>query len=501
MRLELLGRVRGALFLKILLVFVGAVTTMGAYFMLTFWYFDWERERPSVQATAANYARLVLDRLADPPDTAAARALSDSLGIGIRIEGPGLAWASVETFPGFDDVDLPPVGGAEHTRAGFEDGLGVSALLERGDYRYLMSLQAGRTALGTRSPTEDVADALFMVAVLAGVYLIMRRLLRPVRVLSEGVERLRQGDLEVEMPTRRTDELGRLIVSFNEMARAVRERIRARDQLLRDVSHEVRSPLTRMKVALEMLPASAAKQSVVEDVAEVETMITELLETERLDSAHGGLTRARTDLSGLVREAVAAAGGEDPGVHLVGADGPVHADVDAERIRMVINNVLSNALKYSDPRGAPVRVVVDSADGGGHDLVPRPRHRHRERRSAVRVRAVLSRRPLQDQGAGGVRDRPQLGQAHRGSARRRNRSEQRGGGGDVGSGDPSGGDERGSEGSPPLVSAKGRRAASARPVCPRRSRGPGSPPAARARAGRTRRSGGLHPKRTARGAR
>ena len=364
MRLELLGRIRSALFLKILLVFVGALTAMGTYFVITFWLFDWERERASVQTTAANYAGLILQELAHPPDTTQARALSDRMGVGMRIEGPGVDWASTETFAHFADVELPLVGDAGTVRAGIDrESLGFGAQLERGEYRYLMALQAGRIALGTGSATEDIADALFMVAILAGVYVLMRRLLRPVRVLSEGVDRLRMGDLDVEMPTRRTDELGRLIVSFNEMARAVRERIRARDQLLLDVSHELRSPLTRMRVALEMLPDSRAKQSVVEDVAEVEGMITELLETERLDSPHGGLARTRADLSELVRDAVAAVGHEDPGVELVGAEAPRHAEVDVERLRIVVNNVLSNALKYSDPHGRPVRVVLDSGQG------------------------------------------------------------------------------------------------------------------------------------------
>jgi signal transduction histidine kinase len=365
-RLRLLGRIRSALFLKILLVFVAALMTMGTYLVATFWLFDWERERASVQATAANYARFVLGELGDPPDTTAARALADSLGLGIRIAGPGVDWVSAEGFPRFEDVDLPMVVGDVSTRAGIERGLGVSAELSRGDYRYLMSLQAGRTALGTGSSTEQVFDGLFMVSILAGVYLLMRRLLRPVRVLSEGVERLRMGELEVEMPTKRTDELGRLIVSFNEMARAVRERIRARDQLLLDVSHELRSPLTRMRLALEMLPESRARQSVVEDVAEVETMITELLETERLDSPYGGLTLTLTDVSSLVREAVDAVGDGTPGALLEGAEAPLHAEVDAERIRIVINNVLANALKYTEPNGKPVRVVVDAADGTIH---------------------------------------------------------------------------------------------------------------------------------------
>jgi signal transduction histidine kinase len=363
MMLKLLGKVRSALFLKILLVFVGAFTVVGSYFAITFWVFDWQRERPTIQATAVNYARYVLDDIGDPSDTLAAREVAERLGVGMRIEGPGVAWTSAADFPRFEDVDLPPYPGLAGTRAGIASPLGFSADVSRGEYRYLLSLQSGRTALGSGPDWENVADALFMLAVLAGVYVLTRRLLRPVRVLSDGVERLRAGDLDVEMPTRRTDELGRLILSFNAMARAVRERIRARDQLLLDVSHEIRSPLTRMRVALEMMPDSAARSSVIEDIEETEAMIRELLETERLDSPHGGLEKSHIDLGGLVRECASALGESGPGIELKGADRPLYAEVDAERMRILVSNVLSNAIKYSDPAGSPVRVVIDSADG------------------------------------------------------------------------------------------------------------------------------------------
>ncbi|MEQ1856785.1 MAG: HAMP domain-containing sensor histidine kinase [Longimicrobiales bacterium] len=363
MMLEMLGRVRRALFLKVLLVFVGAFTLVATYFAATFWLVEYRRERPSLQATAVNYAGLVLDDIERPVDTTRAREIAERLGVGMRIQGPGVDWASSEEFPGFDDVELDPYPQVPGARAGFAEGLGFSADIQRGEYRYLLSLQAGRTALRTASPTDEILDSLFMLAVLAGVYFVTRRLLRPVRVLTEGVERLRAGDLDVEMPTRRTDELGRLIVSFNAMARAVRERIRARDQLLLDVSHEIRSPLTRMRVALEMMPDSPARHSVIEDIEETEAMIRELLETQRLDSPHGGLERSRIDVGALVRECVASLTETGPGVELKGADRPILADVDRERLRILVNNVLSNAIKYSDPKGLPVRVVLDSADG------------------------------------------------------------------------------------------------------------------------------------------
>jgi signal transduction histidine kinase len=333
------------------------------YLMASFWYFDWQQGRLSVRRSAMNYAQLILGELDDPPDTAVAREVSSRLGVGMRIAGPGVDWTSAAAFPAFDDVDLPTNANDGPNRAGLSREVGFGADLTRGDYRYLMTLQEG---FGTESTTEEIADALFMILLLGCVYVATRYLLRPVRVLSESVERLRRGELNVEMQTRRTDELGQLMTSFNEMAEAVRERIRARDQLLVDVSHEIRSPLTRMRVALAMMPDGSAKASVIEDIEETEAMISELLETERLDSPHGGLARAPTDLTQLVKESVAQRDGDAPGVRLDGAERPVSATVDAERIRVVLGNLLTNALRHSAPDGPPVRVALESS---GDDVV------------------------------------------------------------------------------------------------------------------------------------
>jgi signal transduction histidine kinase len=289
-----------------------------------------------------------------------AREVATRRGVGMRIEGPGSSWTSLPDFPTFEEVDLPPDADGGPDRAGLSRALSFGADLRRGEYRYLFALQAGSMTFGTDSTTEEVADALFMIVLLACVYLATRYLLRPVRVLSEGVERLRQGDLDVEMDTSRTDELGQLIVSFNEMTRAVRERLRARDQLLADVSHEIRSPLTRMRVALEMIPDGDAKESVIEDIEETEAMVAELLETERLDSPHGGISRAPTDMDDLIRDTVGPHAGAPPGVDVESPGHRVVASVDEERIRLVVGNLISNALRHSDPQGSPVRVVLES---------------------------------------------------------------------------------------------------------------------------------------------
>ena len=75
-----------------------------------------------------------------------------------------------------------------------------------------------------------------------------------------------KGNLNHRVSLKRSDELGELATAFNGMTERIRNMLRAKEQLMLDVSHELRSPLTRMKVALESLPAGYAKKNISEDV-------------------------------------------------------------------------------------------------------------------------------------------------------------------------------------------------------------------------------------------
>ncbi|HEX4965103.1 MAG TPA: HAMP domain-containing protein [Thermoanaerobaculia bacterium] len=93
-----------------------------------------------------------------------------------------------------------------------------------------------------------------MALIVLLAYLVLRRSPRPLRALHEGVTRLSEGELDVAVPSRTRDEFGALGQAFNQMVGRISEMLRARDQLLLDVSHELRSPLTRVMVALALLP-------------------------------------------------------------------------------------------------------------------------------------------------------------------------------------------------------------------------------------------------------
>ncbi|MGC4118522.1 MAG: ATP-binding protein [Myxococcales bacterium] len=117
-----------------------------------------------------------------------------------------------------------------------------------------------------------------------------------------------------------------------------------------------------MKVALELCPKDEHHRRLERDVAEMEAMVTELLELERLRQGKG-MRLERADLVRLVREVVEACQEPLPGVVLGELPGQLELTVDPEKIRRVLSNLLENASKFSLPDSQPTRVSVLEQDG------------------------------------------------------------------------------------------------------------------------------------------
>lgn len=212
---------------------------------------------------------------------------------------------------------------------------------------------------GTAHEGLLVLFLLVVLAIVVSAHLMLRHLLRPLRELNDAVTRLGAGELDVQVRRTTVDEFGRLTDAFNEMVSRVREMINARDQLLIGVSHELRSPLTRMKVALELMPNDEQRARLTADVAEMERMVAELLELERL-RAGAGIRVERQDLVPIVRGAAASFEDRPPGVRVITPPGEIVVDVDGAKIHTVLRNLLENAVKYSRPDSRAIEVSVSS---------------------------------------------------------------------------------------------------------------------------------------------
>jgi signal transduction histidine kinase len=198
--------------------------------------------------------------------------------------------------------------------------------------------------------------------ILIGVGLILGKMFKPMRHLMMGVQEIADGNLDFQFPLRGHGEFDYLAQHFNHMVENIREMVKSRDQLLLDVSHELRSPLTRMKVALEMAPEGAWKQSVQQDITEMETMLAEILESERLKNGNGKLVLAPMNLKALAMEFSQKYKNQKPGVKVSSPLPSLTLEADESRIRTVLQNVLENALKYSANQKKAVELELAGGD-------------------------------------------------------------------------------------------------------------------------------------------
>ncbi|HVM33054.1 MAG TPA: HAMP domain-containing sensor histidine kinase [bacterium] len=202
---------------------------------------------------------------------------------------------------------------------------------------------------------------IFLIQVLA--FWGLRRMFGPMRYLMGGVRELAEGNLGFRFPPKGRGEFDFLAYNFNHMADRVQDMIRSKERLLLDVSHELRSPLTRLKVALEMTPPGPMRDSMARDIQEMETMLAEILETEQLKSDHGKLDLKPLDLSAVAKETAARYADRKPGVDLAPAPA-LWIRGDETRVRRVLQNVLENALKYSANQPQAARLTLsDSPEG------------------------------------------------------------------------------------------------------------------------------------------
>ena len=112
------------------------------------------------------------------------------------------------------------------------------------------------------------------------------------------------GQLDYQVPVRQDNDLGELSSSINKMAADITQMLDAKRQLLLAVSHELRSPLTRAKIASQMLPDSTNKARLEERLMEIETLITDILETERINTPHAILNRVPVELEQLIASVI-----------------------------------------------------------------------------------------------------------------------------------------------------------------------------------------------------
>lgn len=212
--------------------------------------------------------------------------------------------------------------------------------------------------------------------VFVGSLLFARSIARPLRRLARVARAFGSGQLDARAQLERRDELGAVASAFDDMADRITALLQSQRELLANVSHELRTPLARIRVALDLAAdgdAEAAREALAEistDWGDLERLVEDILAAARLDlasSAPGGLV-LRKDQVDLIALAEAAQrrfqlAYPNQSLTLEAADALPTIEGDAALLRRVIDNLVDNSRKYSDPASA-VHLRVACAEGG-----------------------------------------------------------------------------------------------------------------------------------------
>ena len=204
-----------------------------------------------------------------------------------------------------------------------------------------------------------VVLVILFIAVAAGAFPVVRRLTRRLEALKHGVEQFGAGQLSHRVAVTGRDEVAAVASSFNVAAARVEALVQSHQSLLANASHELRSPLARMKMAVSMLeeatPAQRLKlkREIDTNVGELDALVEEVLLASRLDAAPSPERNERVELLGMAAEEAARVDASVDGV-------PTFVIGEDRLLRRALRNLLENARRYG---GSEVTVEIESRDG------------------------------------------------------------------------------------------------------------------------------------------
>jgi signal transduction histidine kinase len=199
------------------------------------------------------------------------------------------------------------------------------------------------------------------IAVAAGAYPVVRRLTRRLEALKQGVEQFGAGELSHRVTVSGSDEVAAVAASFNVAAGRVEALVQSHRSLLANASHELRSPLARMKMAVSMLDEASPpqrdklKREIDRNVAELDALVEEVLLASRLDGAQDPLHRDKVDLLAVAAEEASRVDAS------VESSGDVFVAGDERLLRRALRNLLENARRYG---GGEVTVTLQPSVRG-----------------------------------------------------------------------------------------------------------------------------------------
>ena len=336
--------IRIALLILFLGIFINIVVLAGFQFAAR------DRAHDLAQRNIEAYSNYLISEVGNPPDITRVKTIADNRMLAIAIIGNGIKLFYPQE--NFSKINIDRIKSKEgvHWSRGLFTYTGY-----RNGYTYIIMI---RNKPLHQENFHGIVVVVLVSLVFIAAYFIIRRMLVPLKDLTGGVEAMGQGNFSYQVPVRSNDEFGDLAKTFNSMNDRIGTMLRLKEQLLVDVSHELRSPLARMKVALELPDNDRLRKNLRADVDEMQLITHEILEAYRL----GNL---KDDCESIDPVSIVKTAAEDFASNGRTLQINENSKVPAVQgslflIKRMLINIIENAFKYSKEEDGPVAVDINS---------------------------------------------------------------------------------------------------------------------------------------------
>ena len=205
----------------------------------------------------------------------------------------------------------------------------------------------------------------FILAIvfIIGLYLFIRRYLKPVQLMKNRIEALEAGDLKSKIDIIGEDELADLSYSMNQLIMDINILLENKHQLLLEVSHELRSPLARMQLLIAMMPEHKNLTKLKEEVEFLEGMIGNLLFSDRLSLPYSKLDLQKFSTQDIIGKVMDMFPTNRDRVKIDNDIPDEQVYIDETKFSLALRNLLDNAFKYSKPQAnADIKLTIVKND-------------------------------------------------------------------------------------------------------------------------------------------
>tara|TARA_B100001029_G_C15060817_1_gene458326 strand:+ start:611 stop:1513 length:903 start_codon:yes stop_codon:yes gene_type:complete len=194
--------------------------------------------------------------------------------------------------------------------------------------------------------TKFIPGSIMTLIAVSLLFIVIRNYLRPIQLMKNRILLLQKGDLDSKIPIIGEDELADLSNEINQMINEIKELLNRKQQLLSEVSHELLSPLARIRLLTEMLPEHKNKYRLAKEIQFLKGMVTNLLMSDRLSGPYANLELSKIKIEKLINKTIAMFPGKSNNILITDQIPNISIKIDITKTTLALRNLIENAIKY-----------------------------------------------------------------------------------------------------------------------------------------------------------